>query len=681
VVSSAERFGAAERSMTVAAPLIAELNTPRFIGLGDTASLALDLHNLSGTAQALKVNLSASGGLNLNGGSQSVALQNLEKATLRFNVNANGAPGLADLRVEVVGQGIKIDRHFALQIEAPTPLQQAVSMLVVEPGQSVTLKNPAPADWYPGHTTQVMLGSLPPLDIRRAVQGLLVYPYGCAEQTTSTSYPYVFIDEAAARRYGLRPYSREERAAILERSIARLGAMQAPNGGFSLWGDAAQYDYWLSAYVTQFLQDARSQGFAVPDAMYNKAIGYLIKDMAAGIASLPAKKAAAPSSWDGYQRLRNRNFEALAYGALVLAHDRKVSLASLRQLYDLRQNAGSGLALVELGIALQQMGDPVRAKVALSEGISKPRGESTWYDYGSNVRDLALSYALIQRNRIALPNSAGLLLRLSDALKQQPWLSTQDQLAVFLAGRGLEAGSQPNWSVQLDDGKASRALNGGTPLYQTLGVNYNGAARLQNTGKGRLFVQLTSSGYPHQVPQGKDELSVAHRYFNAKGEPLGEQPELKVGDLIWVEVTSNANRFLPTALVVDRIPAGLEIENAHLVQGERGDALKVDGADPNEAMGDDRITHVEFRDDRFAAAVRMGGWWRDPLKLYYRARVVTPGRFVLPPAYLEDMYNPGEHASGKGGGILTVVDAHAPVKKPVKSENDKINPNPTVVQP
>jgi uncharacterized protein YfaS (alpha-2-macroglobulin family) len=218
-------------------------------------------------------------------------------------------------------------------------------------------------------------------------------------------------------------------------------------------------------------------------------------------------------------------------------------------------------------------------------------------------------------------------------------------------------------------------------LYQTLGVNYNGAARLQNTGKGKLFIQVTSSGYPHQVPQGKDELSVAHRYFNAKGEPLGEQPELKVGDLIWVEVTSNANRFLPTALVVDRIPAGLEIENAHLVQGERGDALKVDGADPNEAMGDDRITHVEFRDDRFAAAVRMGGWWRDPLKLYYRARVVTPGRFVLPPAYLEDMYNPGEHASGKGGGILTVVDAHAPVKKPVKSENDKINPNPTVVQP
>ena len=41
--------------------------------------------------------------------------------------------------------------------------------------------------------------------------------------------------------------------------------MQQPQGGFGLWAASNPYEAWLSAYVSGFLQDAKSAGFAVPD--------------------------------------------------------------------------------------------------------------------------------------------------------------------------------------------------------------------------------------------------------------------------------------------------------------------------------------------------------------------------------------------------------------------------------
>ena len=77
---------------------------------------------------------------------------------------------------------------------------------------------------------------------------------------------------------------------------------------------------------------------------------------------------------------------------------------------------------------------------------------------------------------------------------------------------------------------------------------------------------------------------------------------------------------------------------------------------PAEAMTDPRIKHVEFRDDRFVAAARMD--W-NVLNLFYRARVVTPGKFVVPALYAEDMYRPELFGLTGGSDSITIVDANA----------------------
>ncbi len=94
--------------------------------------------------------------------------------------------------------------------------------------------------------------------------------------------------------------------------------------------------------------------------------------------------------------------------------------------------------------------------------------------------------------------------------------------------------------------------------------------------------------------------------------------------------------------ITDLLPAGLEIESA----------LSGDDAKLYSWLGDLTGTDVqEARDDRYVAAFNIGSMYhprnrkgpepRPTYRLAYIARAVTPGRFVLPAAEIEDMYTPG----------------------------------------
>src|SRR5262252_7419256 len=447
VVATADRFGSKDAEMVVAAPLITELSTPRFLSFGDKAVVALDLQNLSGSAQDLKVSVKSGQGLRIQDSDRELSLRDQEKRTLRFNVEARSIPGVQSVMVKVAGRGLSIERIFGLAIRPPTPQVQFTKRYAVKPADAVEIQDAALSGLYPDSAlAHLVVSDKPPIDVRAAVQDLLTYPYGCGEQLTSTSYPHVFIDEDQARRFGLKPFTREQRVEILDRSMSKLGAMQGPNGGFSLWGNASEYEYWLSAYITNFLMDAREQGFTVPDVMYKQAMDYLLRGLQEGVSRLPAAATASnPPPFSPPQIFRDRDngrFDVLAYGAYVLSRERKAPLATLRQLQESRAQAQSGLPLVELGIALNLMGDNPRGNSTITEGIHKGRGTGYWwYDYGTVLRDAALSYALLDRNRITAEGRENLLAVAASEMEKSRYYSTQEKMALFLVGRGLTAGA------------------------------------------------------------------------------------------------------------------------------------------------------------------------------------------------------------------------------------------------
>lgn len=667
VVASADKFGSRDAEMTVAAPLVAELATPRFLSFGDSAVVALDLHNMSGVEKKLQVSLNGGGALQLHEAERTVVLKDQEKRTLRFPVEARSTPGLHTIALKVSGEQLKLERSFVLQVQAPTPQQHFTRRYSVKPGETLEIRDAELSGLHRGSVlAHMVVSNKAPIDVRAAIQGLLTYPYGCAEQTTSTAYPHVFIDEEAAKRFGLKPYAREKRAEMLEQAVARLAAMQAPNGGFSLWGNVSEYEYWLSAYITSFLQDAREQGFAVPDAMYGKAMDFLLKGLQEGVAHLPAAPAPANAAgttatgmWQEDRERDNRRYGVLAYGAYVLARENKVPVASLRQLHEVRAQAHSGLPLVHLGIALKLMGDKDRSSAALNEGVRKSRESSYWWwDYGSTLRDAALSHALLERHKIAVEGSENLVAVVAAEMDKHRYYSTQEKLALFLVGRSYATDSGEAWSadIALDD-KTAQLGGKGAVFRELQAAQLAGGVKLANTHKDRLFVELSLSGNPVKQPALRnDPIELGRSFHTADGKPIAGRA-LKVGETVLVRITAKSKTAIGTGMVIDKIPAGLEIENMNIVQGEQMGVVKIGDINPAEAMNDSRIKHVEFRDDRFVAAVRLDA---RGINLFYRARVVTPGKFVMPQLYAEDMYRPdlfGVHGSGE---TLTVVDANAP---------------------
>jgi len=671
VVAGTDRFGSKDQEMIIAAPLITEFLTPRFLAFGDKATMALDLQNLSGAADNLSVTVRGAEGLQVQDGERSLQLKDQEKRTLRFNVEAGSTLGAPVITVTVKGERLNVERTFPVSVRPPTPQQQFARRYSIKAGDTLDIRDANLSGLYPESAlAHLVLSDKPPIDVRGAVRDLLTYPYGCAEQTTSTSYPHLFIDEEEARRLGLKPFTREQRTEILDKSVAKLAAMQAPGGGFSLWGNPSEYEYWLSAYVTRFLIDAREQGFAVPDTVHDKAIDFILRGLQEGISRLPSPGSTAPAPPNSTGLWADRNagtFDALAFGGYVLSKERKAPVSTLRQLYESRAQAQSGLGLVHLGIALSLMGDSGRGASAIDEGLRKGRSGYVGYDYyGTPLRDAALSYALLDRHQIAAAGRENLLALISTELENHRYFSTQEKMALFFVGRTLSAGGA-TWTAILNAGGGTQQVSRkGTYFREVDGAELTAGVKVGNTSRQTLYVELALAGNPIQEPPAqRDPIELTRAYYTPDGKPISNRP-LKVGESVLVRITARSKTVIGNGLIVDRIPAGLEIENLNIVQGEQMGAVTVDDVDPAAAMRDSHIKHVEFRDDRFVAAVRLDevfisrwAYSRGMLNLFYRARVVTPGEFVIPAVYAEDMYRPGVFGLAAGGGKLTIVDADA----------------------
>jgi uncharacterized protein YfaS (alpha-2-macroglobulin family) len=682
VVSTPERYGRAEREMVSASPLVAELAMPRFISAGDAATLALDITNLSGAPQEVTVQLEGADPVRIRDGAKTLSLKHQQRATLRFPVEATDAYGLGRLRLHVASaSGLKIVREAALQVQPPVPQEREARRLKLEPGAS-TKVDAGLIDKYFKASAGVSLSvsNKPPLNINRLVQGLLDYPYGCLEQTTSAAYPHIFIDEAAAQAYGLKPRTRDERARFVDGAVARLAGLQKSNGGFTLWAGGA-YESWLSAYVMGFLQDARAQGFAVPDNMAKTAQDWLLQQLQQAPNRFPtlpremradaASATSAPGIDTSYNdrdhalvRDSHQRFAELAHIGYILARDQKAPLAMLRYLHDqVRDRARSPLPLVHLGLALKLMGDEARAKVAIDDAMKRPYGiqsrrfgwgEEWLGDYGSSVRDLALSYALLARHEITHPRRENLLFELAEKVGGRQYYSTQERLSLVLAARAAGGDSSGEWTALLKVGDNVQALASKTTEMRSLdATNLARGVTLTNQYKAPLFVELEASGFPTKAPAPRnDVIEVQREWFEADGRAWAKRP-LKVGDMLVVRLQARARQRIEDAMLVDRVPAGFEIENLNLSQGPQAGEFTVGGVNAAVAMADDRIKHREYRDDRYVAAARLDNRW---LTVLYMVRVVSPGRFVVPATFAEDMYRPELRGIGPAESPITITD-------------------------
>lgn len=642
LVFSAGEYGHDSTESVLRAPVLAELSAPRVLAPGDRSTVTVDLQNFTGRAGEFRVRLDTEGPLSVSPPERRLALAPEARQTLSFPLAATAGVGVGALRLRVEGGGYAVDRRFELPVRPGWGGVVRTRVERIAPGGRLALDASAAAGLLPGTVdARLMLAAEPPVPFAQALRELLDYPYGCAEQTLSRGHAALLLDQDTAASLAITGLDADARRQRLERAFARLQALQAENGHFSMWGgrDTAPI---LTPAIAEFLLAAREGGFPVPEAMLQRTLERLNEDLLTGGVPFYAS--------DYPEHLR---FAYQAYAGYVLARVNRAPLGTLRALFDnQRDNTLTGLPLVQLGLALRLQGDEARGDRAIAAGLAHEDKRPRWLgDYGSALADQAAMLALLREHGIAAPGQDARLLALSRELQARQagantWYSTREQIALARLGRSLALDGERSFDARVTVGGEDRAL--GRDRLQWLHFDHGqlaGGIGVQVQSEAPVFAALDVAGVPREAPAPDDsQVGIVRRWYNPDGTPWKPGP-LKEGQVLVAALRIEAREAMPDALVEDRLPAGLEIENLNLTDPAQWEGISIDGTALSERAFAADLAHEEYRDDRYVAALHL--YPGQPARLFYLVRAVTPGTYGVPPPQVSDMYRPLLRGTGR----------------------------------
>jgi len=659
------QFAGVDSRMKIAAPVVIETSLPRFIAKDDQTVATVDIHNTEKQEQTINLQIIASDALGGEISEQKLVLAANEKQVIKLPITAQLHQGTGSITVIATmkrDDAFTINRQWNIGLRPAYPAVINSMTKVIDSGQNLTLPQDLSKNMDQSNLKSVLkISKTPVLNAEQQLKQLIQYPYGCLEQTTSRAWPLMLVEKADFDLFDSLKQSKiyQNRDHLIEGAISRLLGMQRYDGSFGLWNSDSAEEYWLSVYVTEFLIKAKSLAYNVPEKPLAKAIKrlqYYVK----GRVYLNSDLSRYLSNANNY-KLSYR-----AYAAYVLATVKQVNLQDIRKMYDSKSKTiKSPLPLAYMAMALETMGDGRRAREAWSQAIDFKWQEDRYGyhgDYGSKIRDLSQIILLGLSSNIAtgLPQSSYQLLKpLQDEMRKRRWLSTQERGAIFRVAKALKTQNKldEKWQATLAIAEQPQSYTQATDLIKVWhDQQVLSDKKVQNTGDMPLYIDYKTQGYPTKAEPQSNGITVSRHYFNLQGDKI-DLSNVMTGDMILVHIEIGLQKkytYLPDALLVELLPAGLELENQNLEHSMKLDEIIIDGQYIEDWMENTSVIHSEYRDDRFIAALALSRYNKN--HLFYLARAVTPGTYTIPPSLVEDMYRPEIRAIGDDDGRLKIVE-------------------------
>lgn len=266
------KLGVAEKEVTAFQAFFVDLDPPKFLTEGDEIFLPTQVRNYTDKRQTVDVIMAKADWFSFLGAEkQQVDVEAGNSTNAVFGFKAAAVVKDGRQRVTAIAQ------TDSDAIEKPVTVRPN-GQEIVKTDSKVFNANAAfdvnfPANALP-KTQKADLKIYPNLysHVAESVEGLLARPYGCGEQTISSTYPNLMIWKFA------KPDSLIAKKAkrYLQRGYERLLGYQVADGGFTYWGGKDTSDIVLTAYALRFLNDAKSQ-IIVDEDVVKKAESWLIK--------------------------------------------------------------------------------------------------------------------------------------------------------------------------------------------------------------------------------------------------------------------------------------------------------------------------------------------------------------------------------------------------------------------
>lgn len=643
-VSASGKMGSVELPITVFQDFFADLDLPVSLSLGDQMSVPVTCYNYLKESQDIRLTLAPAAWFESSLAEQTVRLGAGEVKSVKFPIKALRV-GTHSLRV--TAQGLKIADAIEREVQV-MPVGDVVEhtkndVLKAVYADSFTIPNAAILDsqslWiklYPSRFSEVVEG----------LDSIFREPYGCFEQTSSTTYPNVLALDYLKRMGRLTPELEIKARKLINAGYQRLLTFEVPGGGFEWFGrDPAHVG--LTAYgIMEFTDMNRVQ--PVDQAMMERTKMWIYSrqnadgswDAAPGLdewgddspVTAYVSWALAESGDDSPaldrglnylrtnpQKLDNNYQRALAANAL-LAHDRNdaFGLTLLKQLkdesatmekdmlcwpsqgYGLTYSHGFGLEVETTSLCTMAMIRaglwPESVKAALTWLSRQKTSDGTW---GSTQATILAMRALILGSTASLGQEF------------------DSEITVLLNGEKVEA-----FHINESNSDVMKQIN----LTKHLHAGEN-RLELRQTPAGELPVQITgkywlpSESNPPSFPAPETEhLQIAQQYDRTK---LAVNDQLKCA----VTVRNNIGRKINMAIVDLGIPPGFDVDpSAFEAMQQNGQIAKF------ETTGNQVILYLRELSES------------TPLEFSYSLRAKYPLRVQSPPSSAYEYYEPTNRA-------------------------------------
>lgn len=599
-------FGKAQETVTVKQPVMVLATLPRLIGPTEELSVPITVFAMEDHVKEVSVEVEANSFLQLKKKKFSVQFDKSGDQVVNVPVRVAKKLGIGKFKV-TARSGNEVSYHeVEIDVRAPNPIIYEGDEYSLEPGEEKTF--PISFTGLSGSNKAIFeVSQIVPIGLNKRLDYLIQYPHGCIEQTTSSVFPQLFLNQMIE----LDKKDKDQISSNVKEGIQRIATFQTSDGGFAYWPGNYESDNWGTNYAGHFLLTAEKLGYTVPTQMKSAWV-YYQKNAANDI------------------KLTKYNEVSQAYRLFTLALSGNPELSAMNQMRErrgLNPTAKWRLATAYYLIGQKEVALRMVSHLPISEG-----GVDVYrYTYGSGLRDRSMileSLALMKDDIRAKK----LVDELSRKMNSDDWYSTQTTaytlLGISTYYGGLNAEGGVNYSYQLDKKSskiAQTTSNVHRLMYTDKDFKKKGTIKLKNTGKTKLFVKVISEGIPleYDLPKKQNNLTLSLTYRDMDGKLL-DPDSLQQGMDFKAEVTvSNPGKKgdITEIALSHLFPNGWEIHNTRLYGG--GTSNQVD--------------YQDIRDDRVYSYFDLPAGESKRITIQLNAAYL--GRFYHPAIQVEAMYD------------------------------------------
>jgi|CXWL01.1.fsa_nt_gi uncharacterized protein YfaS (alpha-2-macroglobulin family) len=658
-------FGASEKTIAVRQEVTVEETFPMIVRSGDDMRVGATVYNNSAEQKKIFMSLDADGLTLPENQRQEVTVKAGERefVTWRVSVETQDLASLQEVITytitavdEKTQKGDRLEKtvpfasvpllanRLHLQDDFQTKIDHVLkTMADIDPLQSFVELS---------FSTTILAG------IEKIISSLLVYPYGCIEQTISSTLPNAIVKKFQdVLKVGIDEKVLQKN---LDEGVKRFASMQTADGGFAYWPGESTTDAHITPYAVLAIVEMRDLGVDIPPDMIDRGRVFIEEQVQSLQGDIPEDRLSQlVQELHALSRLDSSAFAT----ARTLLQNRLGQLSTHEKIV-------YGLALAKKDVKnYRQEIEELLPKIDL-----KKAGDSERNWYWDEIADKALYTQLLIRLNPQHQDIPKMVKELYLLDLGSYYYSTQAKIQSFIAfAEYIEKVDSPKKSavgIQYQLGKTSGKvdLNDRT-IFKKMRIPF---AELQSQGGDLLFKASSSKADQrvytdlliYQIPkdpttikaQQDKGVTVKRQYFKmgkVKETDNGwwKQSErdlaavsgnsFKLGETYLVRLTVHFDQAQHQIALESYLPAGLKLVNT---------AFLTEQTQVNEDRWNWPFDHQEFRADRFFASAKQFYTGNEDVTIDYYVRANIAGTFQEPPVSVYPMYRPeieGHTAFGK----------------------------------